>query len=334
MSDMPPATTEPDRTVEIAGFTILESIGSGYSSNVYAGIHLQTGTKCAIKVLRKEVAKEPDLVARLEREAAILSSLDHPNICACIGHGRTRNGIPAIATKFMDGMNLSELLMQRGSLTEPEASRVGAAMVSALAYAHAKAGIIHRDVKPANILLADLGPGWTITPTTQIALTDFGLSKASGNTNQMGLTRAGDIMGTPAYLAPETAKEGTNEHASDLYSLGITLYQLIYGRVPFDGTSVVALLSAQIHERIPHLAATKPGTSKAFSNMVVRMMQKSPRKRPTNDAALEAEFWRLTDPAASFTSESSAPNAMTWIIVGGFAAGIGVIVLIAHFALR
>ncbi len=243
-------------------------LGRGGMGEVYRARHLRlTNRLAAVKILPASFASEPDFLRRFEQEANSAASLDHPNILPVWDYGE-QDGTPFLAMPLVPAGSLKELLERRGPLPPAEAERYLSPIADALDYAHSR-GILHRDVKPANILLREDG---------RPQLADFGIAKAIEGGQTGGLTQAGGGIGTPEYMAPEQI-EGRAEPRSDLYALGITLYQLLSGQLPYDGATPYEVALKQIGNPLPPLRRLRPDLSPAIEATVARALAKDPAAR-------------------------------------------------------
>jgi len=254
-------------------------LGRGGMGEVYRARHLRlTNRLAAVKILPASFASDPDFLRRFEQEANSAASLDHPNILPVWDYGE-QDGTPFLAMPLVPAGSLKELLERRGPLSPAEAERYLAPIAEALDYAHSR-GILHRDVKPANILLREDG---------RPQLADFGIAKAIEAGHTGGLTQAGGGIGTPEYMAPEQI-EGRAEPRSDLYALGIALYQLLSGQLPYDGSTPYEVALKQISNPLPPLRRLRPDLSPAIEAIVARALAKDPAARYPTGRAFAAAF--------------------------------------------
>ena len=209
-------------------YKVLDRIGEGGMAVVYRAYQESLGRYAAIKVLRSELAHDSEFVTRFRREAQAVAQLNHPNILQVYDAG-VANGVYYIAMGFVDGGSLKDLIEQ-GPLDPQYAASVGAQLADALNYAH-KLGIVHRDVKPSNVLMTRDG---------RPMLTDFGIAKALYES--AALTRTGTSIGTPEYMAPEQIQGQPVDGRTDIYALGIVLYEMATGWAPFSAPTPVATL--------------------------------------------------------------------------------------------
>jgi serine/threonine protein kinase len=254
-------------------------LGRGGMGEVYRAQHLRlTGRLAAVKILPASFASDPDFLRRFDQEANSAASLDHPNILPVWDYGE-QDGTPYLAMPLVPAGSLKELLERRGPISPTEAERYLAPIAEALDYAHSR-GILHRDVKPANILLREDG---------RPQLADFGIAKAIEAGQTQGLTQAGRGIGTPEYMAPEQI-EGRAEPRSDIYGLGIVLYQMLSGQLPYDGSTPYEVALKQISNPLPSLRRLRPDISPAVEAVVMRALAKDPAMRYPNGRAFAAAF--------------------------------------------
>ncbi len=274
---------------QIDHFRITRHIAQGGMADVYQAEDVTLQRSVALKVMLANLAQDPDLVARFHREARTVAQLAHPNIVQIYTSGTTLGGRPYLAMQYVGGGSLQQWLAElarRGQRLEPrDILALLRPIASALQAAH-NAGIIHRDLKPSNILLRRDG-----TPI----LTDLGIAAVQTATTR--LTRTGSVMGTPHYMSPEQARGTQVDGRSDIYSLGIILYEMLAGTVPFDADNSLAVLHQHLHEPPPPLPEKRPGLAAATYQLVDICLQKDPAFRfqtaarlvQAIDEALEAE---------------------------------------------
>jgi serine/threonine protein kinase len=227
---------KPDELIgkTVGSFTILEEIGRGGMATVYSAMQHSMNRKVALKVLPRHFMHDPDFLERFEREVEVISRLEHPHILPIYDYGET-DGVPYIAMRFLGGGSMAQQI-RRGVPKLKEIEKPFNQVAEALDYAHQQ-GIIHRDLKPGNIMLDENGNAY---------LSDFGIARVLGS----NLTGSA-IIGTPAYMSPEQAHGGNIDARSDIYSLGIVLFELITGREPYQAETPMSLLLKQINEPIP-----------------------------------------------------------------------------------
>lgn len=278
------AHIDPLLETNLAPYRLLREIGRGGMSVVYEALDTRAGQRVALKVLALPfsvtAAQRSELVARFRREERAVTQLSHPNIVAIQEIGE-RTGVHFIAMEYLPGESLRARL-ERGPLPLPEANRVLAQIAAALTAVH-EAGIVHRDVKPSNIMLL---------PDGSAKLLDFGVARHSDDT---AITSGGLVVGSPAYLAPEQVRGGTGTTASDVWALGVLLYEMLAGRPPFQATDVAAVMYQVIHEPPPPLTGLPPGMAKVLK----RALEKTPERRFPSALALAEAFTATLPPERS-----------------------------------
>ena len=285
-------------------------IATGGMGEVWRATDTVLGRAVAVKLLKSEYADDAGFRARFETEARHAASLLHPSIAAVYDFGEAPSadgsGVarPFLVMELVDGSPLSALL-RPGEPLDPDAVReLLAQAADGLGAAH-EAGIVHRDIKPANLL---------VTPDREVKITDFGIARAAEG---LGLTRTGEVMGTPQYISPEQAQGSTATPASDVYSLGVVAFEALAGHRPFVAESAVATALAHIREPVPALPDSVPTDLEA---VVRRAMAKLPQDRFPDGAALAAA---LRDPATAATALVPPPDSdRTELLTGAAAAGV------------
>ncbi|HEU5212742.1 MAG TPA: protein kinase [Gaiellaceae bacterium] len=261
----------------IAGrFELEEIVGSGGMASVYRAHDRLLERPVALKILHDHYVHDEESVERFQREARSAAQLGHPNIVTVIDRGED-NGRPYIVFEYVGGENLKQLVAREGALPVGTAIDLGIQIAQALEAAHGR-GVVHRDVKPQNVLLAGEG---------RAKVTDFGIARARGTE---GLTLTGTIMGTSDYIAPEQAKGEAAGPASDIYSLGVVLYELLTGRVPYEAESPVAAAMRHVHDPVPSVRAVRPEVPPRLDACVRRALAKEPHDRFASMSDLIAEL--------------------------------------------
>jgi serine/threonine-protein kinase len=267
-------------------YAVAELLGSGGMASVYRGLDLHLQRPVAIKVLGPQAAAIPGYADRFRQEARLVASLRHPNIVQIYTFGEL-HGLTYMVQELLPGPTLDAQIAdaaRRGApLAPPVVISIVAQLAAALDAAHA-AGIIHRDVKPANAL-------WNADGA--LVLTDFGIAKDTVGAVEQ--TQAGLVMGTPAYMSPEQAQGRPLTPASDIYSLGVVIYELLAGRVPFADDSPIAVALAHVQAAPPPLAALRPGLPSAVEPVVQRALAKDPAARFASAGALAEALRRAWD---------------------------------------
>ena len=246
-------------------YTLKEELGRGGMGAVYRAHDAQLRRDVALKVMPKEHCRDPVTVERFVREARALAHLQHPNLTAIYDVGE-ENGRYFFAMELVDGLPLSDVIHQRGRLPWEETVQTAVQMLAGLAEAH-EAGLIHRDLKPGNVMLNEDG---------RAILMDFGLAKREG---EGSLTEDGIILGTPDYMSPEHAQGQALDSRTDLYSMGVVLFHMLSGRVPYVGKSSIKVLEKHVHEPVPALNEIVHDLPEGLSDVVATLMAKKPEER-------------------------------------------------------
>lgn len=246
-------------------YEIIKTIGEGGMANVYLANDTILERKVAIKVLRGDLSNDEKFIRRFKREALSVSNLSHPNIVEVYDVGE-EDGNYYIVMEYIEGKTLKQLLQKRGALTLPEVIDIMSQLTDGLAHAH-EAYIIHRDIKPQNIMIEDNG---------LVKITDFGIAMALNSTQ---LTQTNSVMGSVHYLPPEQANGKGSTIKSDIYSLGILMYELITGSVPFKGDTAVEIALKHMKEKIPSIRKQNPTIPQSVENIVLKATAKNPKNR-------------------------------------------------------
>ncbi|MHB1054535.1 MAG: Stk1 family PASTA domain-containing Ser/Thr kinase [Thermoleophilia bacterium] len=246
-------------------YEIIKRLGSGGMADVYLARDSHLGRDVAIKVLYKRYANDDEFVARFRQEAQSAAGLNHPHIVSIFDRGEAE-GSYYIAMEYLEGRSLKAVISEKGRLTEAETIDIAEQILQALQFAH-EHHVIHRDIKPHNIVISDRG---------RVKVTDFGIARA-GSASSM--TETGSIIGTAQYLSPEQAKGRVVEQGSDLYSLGVVMYEMLTGRVPFEGENPVAIALMHLSDQPVPPQALVPELSENLNAVVMRALAKDPRDR-------------------------------------------------------
>jgi eukaryotic-like serine/threonine-protein kinase len=268
---------------------IEKALGKGGMAEVYLGTHLTLDRLVAVKVMHNYVEEDPELQVRFEREAKVVAGLRHPNIVQIFDFD-TADGRPYIVMEYLKGPSLAtylrELHTRNRGLQPTQVARLLVTIATALDYAHEQ-GVIHRDIKPGNIILHnktnEVSLRQPLTERTEPILTDFGLVRIVQATTQ---TASGAISGTPAYMSPEQAQGLRVDHRSDIYSLGVVLYEMVAGHIPFDGDTSWTVIFKHINEPPPPIESIQP----AVQRVIDRALAKKPEDRYQNARAFAADY--------------------------------------------
>jgi eukaryotic-like serine/threonine-protein kinase len=284
-------------------YRIVRKLGSGGMANVYLAEDEDLGRRVAIKILNDRYANDDLFIERFRREAKSAAALSHPNIVSVYDRGEAE-GTYYIAMEVIEGRSLKELIMTRGPLPIPQALAYSHEILEALRFAH-RHGIIHRDIKPHNILIGE-----------RLKVTDFGIARAGASQ----MTEAGSIMGTAQYLSPEQARGAPVTASSDLYSVGIVLYEMLTGKVPFTGDSAIEIAMKHLNEAPKPPSKIRPEIPEELDQVVLRALSKNPEDRYQTAEEFSEDLHRVEAglPLAPGTSE-----AATALLAGAALAGGG-----------
>src|SRR6478609_9398271 len=286
-------------------------VGRGGMAEVYLARDRLLDRLVAIKILFPEFATDPSFVARFRREAQAAANLNHPNIVGVYDWGKER-GTYYIVMEYVDGQTVSEIIRNDGPIEPKRAAGIAADVAAALGFAHRK-GVVHRDVKPGNVL---------ITKTGEVKVADFGIARAMTASSEENLTQTGSVMGTATYFSPEQAQGKAVDARSDLYSLGVVLYEMASGKPPFSADSPVAIAYKHVQEPIPSLAERVPDIPEDYEAITLRALEKDPDDRYADGAAMRADLLRFREgkPLASAPAGPARPPTPAPVVAPPVAA--------------
>lgn len=274
-------------------YVLEERIARGGMGTVYGATDERLGRRVAVKLLKGDLAEDTLFVERFRREARSVATLIHPNIANVFDYGED-HGHSYIVMELVEGRDLARVLAEAGPLDPARAITIATQVCEALGHAHAS-GVVHRDVKPANVIV---GPG------DRVKVTDFGIAQAAGDAT---LTAAGSVLGTAQYISPEQASDGDVGPPSDIYSMGIVLYEMVTGSAPFTGDSAIALAMRHVSETVPPPSSARPGVPQVVDHVVGRATAKEPGARYRNGAEMAAALEGSEAPTASTAVLAPAP---------------------------
>ena len=257
------AEVAPDTIVD-GRYRVLSRLGSGGMADVYCAEDTHLGRQIALKVLYQRFSQDTEFVERFKREAQSAAGLTHPNVVNVFDRGE-HDGTYYIAMEFLPGRTLKDVVTEQGPLDQTRVIDVGVQILRAASFAHRR-GVVHRDLKPQNVMLDDAG---------NAKVADFGIARAGASE----ITEAGSIMGTAQYLSPEQAQGNPTTPQSDLYSVGIILYELLTGRLPFDGESAVSIAVQHLNDEPTPISALRPDVAPELEAAVMRALAKDPAMR-------------------------------------------------------
>jgi eukaryotic-like serine/threonine-protein kinase len=279
-------------TVVDGRYRVLHRLGSGGMADVYCAQDLQLGRKVALKILYRRFAEDGEFVERFRREASSAAGLQHQHVVAVYDRGEY-DGTYYIAMEYLEGRSLKTIVQQEAPLDPDHAIDLIIQVLRAARFAHRR-GIIHRDLKPHNVIVDADG---------RAKVTDFGIARAGAS----DMTQTGSIMGTAQYLSPEQAQGHAVSAASDIYSIGIMLYELLTGRVPFEGESAVTIALKQVNERPAPPSAYNPAVTPELEEAVLRALEKDPAHRYPDADAFIAALQAARDGTATAVLAPAAP---------------------------
>jgi serine/threonine-protein kinase len=282
------------QTVLNGRYELEQKIGEGGMATVYRGYDIRLNRRVAIKVLHSQYANDPDFLSRFEHEAQAAANLNHPNVVNVYDTGQ--DGLYYyIVMEYVDGLNLKTLINREAPLMVANAIAIAEAIASGLDAAH-RVGMVHRDIKPQNIL---------VKPDGHVQITDFGIAKSHLST---AMTRTGITFGTADYISPEQAQGLDATPRSDIYSLGVTLYEMLTGRLPFTGDSAVSVAMQHVNTPVPPLRQFNPQVPPNLEAIVARALSKDPEQRPSSAQEFAHMLRNYRNIASQATVVAQAPS--------------------------
>ncbi|MEK6326734.1 MAG: protein kinase [Actinomycetota bacterium] len=313
-------------TVLSGRYRLESKLGSGGMSTVYLARDETLQRWIAVKVMHREISDQPDQLERFRREARAVAQLSHPNVVAVIDAGED-GGHPYIVFEYVEGETLKQRIDRLGRLPIVEAAAYGIEVGRGLAAAHGHR-LIHRDVKPQNVL---------IDPEGRAKVTDFGIARSLESD---GLTKTGRVLGTTDYVAPEQAMGQAVDSRCDVYSLGVLVYEMLTGEVPFQADTLVGVAMKHVNEEMPDVQERCPGVSAALAAVIERATAKEPKKRYPDmiamladlEGALEVEVARGGTAHGEATNVLDAIPARRRLLTSRRASAAGVVLVLAAVA--
>jgi beta-lactam-binding protein with PASTA domain len=272
-------------------YRLVKSLGSGGMADVYLAHDDILDRDVALKVMSNRYASDEEFVERFKREAQSAAALSHPNIVSIFDRGESEDGTYYIAMEYLPGGTLKNRIVKRGALPARTAAAVALQMAEALRAAHER-DVIHRDIKPHNILITGLG---------DVKVTDFGIARAAASST---MTRTGHILGTAHYISPEQAMGEPVGPASDLYSLGVVLYEMLTGELPFDAETPLGIAMKHVNGHLRQPKELNPAVPDGINAITLRLLAKNPEDRYSSDAELIEDLERVCaglDPSGTTT---------------------------------
>jgi serine/threonine protein kinase len=303
-------------------YLVRRLIGEGGMGLVYEAEHVEIGRRVAVKILHSAYTKQPEVVARFRSEARAATRIGHPHIIDVFDSGTTVDGAVYFVMEYLDGIDLAKLIHKNGPLPVERAVRISREICQALAAAH-KAGIIHRDMKPENVILVERD-----AQKDFVKVLDFGIAKTleAITERQARLTSPGMAMGTPEYMAPEQAAGANADARVDVYAVGAMLYEMLTGRPPHEGGTIMEILTKKATEKPVEVETLRPDVPLELARLVVRCLATAPDERPQSMDALATDLGRLsgTVPQKSQppqrTDRVSRNSLLPYALVAGFGA--------------
>jgi serine/threonine-protein kinase len=268
------------KTVVDNRYDVVRPLGSGGMGEVYLARDRVLGRDVALKVLRRQYAGDDEFAERFKREALSAASLSHPNIVQVYDRGETEDGASYIAMEYVPGGTLKERISREGPLEVADTAALGAQVAEALGAAHER-GMVHRDIKPQNVLLTARG---------EAKVADFGIARAASSAT---ISQTGSVMGTAGYMSPEQALGEPATPKSDLYSLGVVLYEALTGRLPYTADNPIAVSMKHVNEPLRPPRELNPRIPEGMNALVTKLMAKDPQGRYASAGQLADDLWRM-----------------------------------------
>jgi eukaryotic-like serine/threonine-protein kinase len=289
--------SQPGPVIFNGRYELHRRLGRGGMAEVYLARDQMLDRAVAVKVLFPALATDPGFVERFRREAQSAAGLNHPNIVSVYDWGEA-NGTYFIVMEYVEGETLAELIAHEGRLHADRAAEIAADIASALGFAHRNGGVIHRDVKPGNVL---------ITRDGDVKVADFGIARAISDSSDQNLTKTGSVMGTATYFSPEQARGANVDPRSDVYSLGCVLYEMIIGRPPFSGENAVAIAYKHVQEAPVAPRRIDPAIPETLEAIILKTLAKNPANRYPSAQDMRSDLRRFLEGARIMAEPVLAP---------------------------
>ena len=296
--------SEARKTVLDNRYDVVRPLGSGGMGEVYLARDRVLGRDVALKVLRKQYAGDEEFAERFKREAMSAASLSHPNIVQVYDRDETEEGASYIAMEYVPGGTLKERISTQGPLEAADAAALGAQVAEALGAAHDR-GMVHRDIKPQNVLITARGAA---------KVADFGIARAGSSVT---ISRTGSVMGTAGYMSPEQALGKPATSKSDLYSLGVVLYEALTGELPYTAENPIAVSMKHVNEPLRPPLELNPGIPEGINALVTKLLAKDPQDRYANADELANDLWRVNrglEPVSAGVGRMQRPRAQRTVV--------------------
>ncbi len=303
------AADPPNGTLIAGRYRIMGRLAQGGTATVYHAHDERLERTVAIKIINSHATRDPRTAQHFADEARLVAQLTHPNIVAVYDQG-THNGAPYLVMEYVRGRTLRELIGQRGTLHPIEALAIMEQILAALSAAH-RAGLVHRDVKPENVLIAMPPNGSNELVDSVVKVADFGLA---GTVRTQGREGDGTLLATPAYVAPELVSDGRADSRVDVYSAGIVLFEMLTGRVPFDGAHAAAVAWQHVDYRVPPPSRLRPGLPAGLDRVVGIATARDPASRPWDAGALLTEVQAARESLAALTAPTQVLDQPTMMV--------------------
>ena len=290
-------------------YELRKRLARGGMAEVFLAEDQLLGRPVAVKVLFPEFAADPSFVERFRREAQAAANLNHPNIVGVYDWGREESTY-YIVMEYVEGRSLSQIIRKEGPLPAPRVAEIAEGIASALGFAH-KGDVVHRDMKSGNVIISENG---------QVKVADFGIATAISGNTEANLTQTGTVMGTATYFSPEQAQGLTVDGRSDLYSLGVVMYEMLTGSPPFMGDSSVSIAYKHVQEQPEPISEKRPGVPEALQAITAKLMNKDPDKRYSSAADLQLDLQRFLsgrltlDPAIASEKMETLPQSENTLV--------------------